>query len=174
MTGSYIMQRFRINDEKSLLTLSMYVAGYGLGPMFFSPISEIAYVGRNPPYLFSFIVYFVISIIVAAVADKSFAGLIVLRVLQAFFGSPILASGAASIDDVFDRTVVPYFYVPWVAAMYCGPAGMLISSNPSNIFSVLIHLPVAPTLAAYAVPDDWRWPLWEIVFLRYVLGQFSH
>lgn len=123
-TARYFMQRFGVNDEESLLPLSMYVAGYGLGPMLFSPISEIAYVGRNPLYLVSFIIYFVISIILAAVANESFASLVVLRVLQGFFGSPILASGAASIDDVYDRFTAPYFYIPWVAAMFCGPAGM--------------------------------------------------
>jgi MFS transporter, DHA1 family, multidrug resistance protein len=101
----------------------MYVVGYGLGPMLFSPLSEVASIGRNPPYLLSFIVYFVISIILAAVADRSFAGIIVLRLLQAFFGSPILASGGASVDDVWGREQVPYFYIPWVVAMYCGPAG---------------------------------------------------
>lgn len=148
--NGFIMQRFGVSEEKALLTLSMYVAGYGFGPLVFSPMSEIAYVGRNAPYMLSFIAYFVISVILAAVADKSFAGLVILRVLQAFFGSPILASGGASIDDVFVREEVPYFYVPWVAAMYCGPA-------------------VGPTLAAYAVPDDWRWPLWEIVFMSIIV-----
>jgi MFS transporter, DHA1 family, multidrug resistance protein len=120
--NGFIRAKFGVGEVTVLLTLSMYVVGYGLGPMLFSPLSEIAYVGRNPPYLFSFAVYFIISIILAAVANQSFAGLIVLRVLQAFFGSPILASGGASVDDIWSREVVPYFYVPWVVAMYGGPA----------------------------------------------------
>lgn len=118
--------------------------------MLFSPVSEIASVGRNPPYIISFIAYFIISIILAAVADRSFAGLLILRLLQAFFGSPILASGGASVDDIYSREVVPFFYIPWVLAMYAGPA-------------------IGPTLSAYAVPHYWRWPLWEIVIMSAVV-----
>jgi len=70
--------------------------------MVFSPISEIAYIGRNPPYVVSFVMFFITSVVVAVVAKKSFAALMVLRFLQGFFGSPILASGGASLEDIYD------------------------------------------------------------------------
>lgn len=54
--------------------------------MLFSPLSEIAMIGRNPPYITSFVLFFIVSII-AAVVDN-FAALMVLRFLQGFFGSP--------------------------------------------------------------------------------------
>lgn len=114
--------------------------------MFFSPLSEIAYIGRNPPYLVSFVLFFAVSIVTAVVAEQSFAALIVLRFLQGFFGSPILASGGASLEDIYDSRGVPYAFIFWIGAMYCGPA-------------------LGPLLSAYAVPHDWRWPLWEIVIM---------
>ena len=121
--------------------------------MFFSPISEIAFIGRNPPYIISLLMFFVISIITAVVADKSFAALIVLRFLQGFYGSPILASGGASLEDIYDWNSVPYAFIFWIAAMYCGPA-------------------LGPLMSAYAVPYNWRWSLWEIVIMAGVVLVF--
>jgi MFS transporter, DHA1 family, multidrug resistance protein len=114
--------------------------------LLFSPISEIYYVGRNPPYLVSFLCFFITSVVTALIADKSFAALIVCRFLQGYFGSPILASGGASVEDLFDWFSVPYAFIIWIASMYCGPA-------------------LGPLLAAYTVPIDWRWPLWQIVII---------
>jgi len=162
-SGRWVMMRFGVSQELASLGLSMYVAGCkqtdtqtacvptnviadGLGPMLFSPISEIGYIGRNPPYIVSFVLFFVVSILTATVGDRSFAGLIVLRFLQGFYGSPILASGGASLEDIYDWSSVPYAFIFWIAAMYCGPA-------------------LGPLLSAYAVPHDWRWPLWEIVIM---------
>ncbi|KAL2415607.1 MFS-type transporter pyvG [Exophiala dermatitidis] len=143
-TAGFIMKRFGVSIVVASLGLSMYVVGYGIGPMFFSPISEIPRIGRNPPYLYSFIVFFGMSIALAFV--DNFPGLIVLRFLQGLFGSPCLASGAASIDDIYDMYSAPYGYIWWVASMYCGPA-------------------FGPLLAGYAVADNWRWPLYEVVIM---------
>ena len=112
--------------------------------MFFSPISEIPFIGRNPPYLFSFILFFISSIALSFV--DNFAGLVVLRFLQGLFGSPILASGGASIEDIYDMYSAPYGYIWWVAVMYCGPA-------------------LGPLLSGYAISANWRWPMWETVIM---------
>src|ERR1700761_1215883 len=82
-----------------------------LGPMFLSPISEIPRVGRNPPFLYGFVAFFAVSIALAFV--DSFPAIIVLRWLQGLTGSPALASGAASIEDLYDIYSAPYGYVLW-------------------------------------------------------------
>lgn len=112
--------------------------------MVFSPLSEIAIIGRNIPYIASFVLFFIVSIIVAVV--DNFPALIVLRFLQGFFGSPCLASGGATLQDMYDWFKVPYAFIIWIAALYCGPA-------------------LGPLLSGYAVVVDWRWSLWEIVFM---------
>jgi MFS transporter, DHA1 family, multidrug resistance protein len=88
--------------------------------MLFSPLSEIAMIGRNPPYIISFLLFLVVPIVVAVV--DNFPSLMVLRFLQGFFGNPCLASGGASIQDIFSWSQVPYGFIFRVAAMYCGPS----------------------------------------------------
>lgn len=70
----------------------------GIGPLLFSPLSEIPYIGRNPVYVITFAIFLVLS--VAASVCQSFAGFLVVRFLQGFFGSPCLATGAASLSDM--------------------------------------------------------------------------
>ena len=70
----------------------------GTGPLLFSPLSEIPIIGRNPPYIITFAI-FVILCVPTALVDN-FAGLLVLRFLQGFFGSPCLATGGATFGDL--------------------------------------------------------------------------
>lgn len=70
----------------------------GLGAMIFSPISEFASVGRNIPYITTFAFFIVAS--VAAATSQSFAALLVWRFVQGFMGSPALATGGASLQDM--------------------------------------------------------------------------
>ena len=65
--------------------------------MFFSPLSEVPSIGRNSPYLYSFIGFFLVSIGLAFI--DSFPGIIILRFFQGRFGSPCLASGAAAVVE---------------------------------------------------------------------------
>lgn len=113
-----IMKEFGVNTLLATLGLSLYVLGYGIGPLIFSPMSEIPVIGRSPVYIVTMFLFVIISIPTAFV--KNFAGLMVLRFLQGFFGSPCLASGGASIGDMYSLMSLPYAMMAWVAAAYCG------------------------------------------------------
>ncbi|PYH85722.1 MFS general substrate transporter [Aspergillus uvarum CBS 121591] len=140
-----IQTRFDVSATAASLGLALYVLGYGIGPLIFSPISEIPSVGRNPPYIITFAL-FVIFTIGAAVVD-TFGGLLVLRFLQGFFGSPCLATGGASIGDVYSLLKLPYGLTTWAAFATLGPA-------------------LGPLISGFSVPvKGWRWSLWETVWL---------
>ncbi|KAL8840545.1 MAG: hypothetical protein Q9170_001298 [Blastenia crenularia] len=140
-----VMSVFNIGPTAAALPLSLYVLAYGIGPLFFSPLSEIPVVGRNPIYLATFSLFVIISIPTAVV--KSFGGLLVLRFLQGFLGSPCLATGGATMQDMYSLLKFPYAMMFWVSAAYCGPA-------------------LGPLLSGFAVPvKGWRWSLWEIVWI---------
>lgn len=113
-----IMKACGVSSIDASLGLALYVLGYGIGPLFFSPLSEIPLIGRSPVYMVTMVLFVILSI-PTAFADN-FAGLMVLRFLTGFFGSPCLASGGASLGDIYSFVSMPYAMMAWVAAAYCG------------------------------------------------------
>lgn len=123
----------------------MFVLGYGIGPLFFSPISELPMVGRNIPYMISFFLFIIMTAIGSGVSN--FPGLVVIRFIQGFFGGPVLATGAASASDIFPFNKVPYAISAWSCFAYGGPA-------------------LGPVLSGFAIPlNNWRWGMWETLIL---------
>lgn len=112
-----VMQRFGVSSQQASLGLSMYVLAYGIGPLLFSPLSEIPRIGRSPPYLITFGIFVILSL-PAALVDN-FSGLIALRFLQGFFGSPCLATGGASLGDMYSLIKLPYVLSMWALAATC-------------------------------------------------------
>jgi MFS transporter, DHA1 family, multidrug resistance protein len=67
--------------------------------------------------------------------SKSYGGLITLRFLTGFMGSPCLATGGASMGDMYGLLKLPYALTAWVAGSFCGPAlGPLLAG-----FSVVVE-----------------------------------
>ena len=85
-------------DPVHLENIFLFISADGMGPLIWAPLSEIPAFGRNIPYLSTFFIFVVISVPTALV--DNYAGLIILRFLQGFFGSPCLANGGASMQDM--------------------------------------------------------------------------
>lgn len=133
----YLMELWDIGQSKASLGLSIYVLGYGVGPLIFSPLSEIPVLGRNIPYVITFGL-FVILAVPMALAD-SYASFMVLRFLTGFVGSPCLATGGASMGDIYSLLKLPYGLSAWVAAAFSAPA-------------------LGPLLSGFSIPaKGWRW-----------------
>ncbi|PCG89280.1 Major facilitator superfamily domain, general substrate transporter [Penicillium occitanis (nom. inval.)] len=154
----YVSRIYGVSSTVASLGLALYILGYGFGPMFFSPLSEIPSVGRNPPYIATMLIFIVLSVPTALVDNVP--GLMVLRFLQGFFGSPCLATGGASITDVSNPLEAPYFMYSWALFALGAPA-------------------IGPIISGFSVPaETWRWSLWEIlwfaapVFVIMVSGMF--
>ncbi|KAF2098262.1 multdrug transfer [Rhizodiscina lignyota] len=146
-TGSYggVIRQFGVSQQVVSLNLSMYVLAYGIGPLLWSPLTEIPSVGRGPLYIISFTIFVILLVPTALVND--FPGLVVLRFLLGFFGSPCLATGPASLADMFAFAKLPYALATWALVATSGPA-------------------VGPLLSGYSVPaTSWRWSSWELLWL---------
>lgn len=102
---------FGVSDTASALGLSLYVIGYGIGPMLFSPLSEIPVIGRNPPYVITYAIFVILCVPTSLV--NSFGGLLVLRLSLGFFGSPCLATGGASYGDFYGGKEMPIAIALW-------------------------------------------------------------
>ncbi|MCJ1396384.1 hypothetical protein MMC18_009274 [Xylographa bjoerkii] len=94
-----VVAYFDVSQVKATLGLTLFVAGYGLGPMLWAPMSEIPQIGRNPVYIGTLFVFVVLQIPVALATN--FAMLLCFRFLTGFIGSPVLATGGASIGDMY-------------------------------------------------------------------------
>ncbi|RDL33792.1 Multidrug transporter [Venustampulla echinocandica] len=139
-----VMEKFGVSETDASLPLSLYVLAYGIGPLLWAPLSEIPIIGRSPVYAATMALFTILSLPTAMASN--FAGLLVLRFLQGFFGSPCLAIGAATMQDMYSMLYLPYALVGWVSAAYCGPA-------------------LGPLLSGFAVTaKGWRWSLWEILW----------
>ncbi|KAI9670012.1 MAG: hypothetical protein M1831_007048 [Alyxoria varia] len=140
-----VMEEFGVGIPKAALGLSMYVLGYGFGPLLFSPLSEIPSIGRNIPYITTFTLFVILGFPTAVV--DNYAGLLVLRFLTGFLGSPCLATGGATIQDIYSFMNLPYGFVAWTAGAFSAPA-------------------LGPLLSGFAVmAKGWRWALWEIIWM---------
>ncbi|KAH8126870.1 major facilitator superfamily domain-containing protein [Trichoderma asperelloides] len=140
-----VVERYGISIEVSSLALALYVFGYGFGAMIFSPLSEIAAIGRNPPYIITLFIYTILWV-PASLVDN-FAGFVVLRFLTGFFGAPCLATGGASFADIYPLLHVPYLLVIWGGATVFGPA-------------------LAPVISNFSAPaKGWHWVSWEMLWL---------
>ena len=140
-----VMAHFGVQAFKASLGLALFVLGYGIGPLIFSPMSEIPIIGRNVPYIVTFGLFVILSVPTALVNDLG--GLLFLRFLQGFFGSPCLATGPATMQDMYSMLYVPIAVAFWVSAGFSAPA-------------------LGPLLSGFAVAaKGWRWSLWEILWM---------
>jgi MFS transporter, DHA1 family, multidrug resistance protein len=131
-----VMSEFHIGPAAAAMGLAIYVLGYGVGPLLFAPLSEIASIGRNWLYVPTFFLFVILSIPTAVV--KSYAGLLVLRFLQGFFSSPCLANGGATVGDMvyyplmrLSRDANPFSnsMISWSFLYICLPGQQLLSGD---------------------------------------------
>ncbi|KAL1866237.1 hypothetical protein VTK73DRAFT_4852 [Phialemonium thermophilum] len=140
-----IVDVFGVSSTAAAVGLTVYVIGYGMGPMLFSPLSEIPAVGRNPLYIITFLLFVLLCVPLPLV--DSFAGLIVLRFLLGFWGSPCLATAAASYGDIWGPVELPYWIALWGGGATLAPA-------------------LGPVIGGFAVRAmGWRWSSWELLWL---------
>jgi DHA1 family multidrug resistance protein-like MFS transporter len=105
--------------------------------MFLAPLSEIPSIGRNIPYIVTLFIFVCLQIPLALCTSPG--AIFTLRVrtrvprrtsfahhplqfLAGFFGSPALATGGASIADLYSPRKRAYFIGIWGLSAVAGPA----------------------------------------------------
>ncbi|KNG51256.1 benomyl/methotrexate resistance protein [Stemphylium lycopersici] len=140
-----VMSEFGVAQVPALLGLTLYVAGYGLGPIIWSPMSEIPQIGRLWVYIGTLLVFVLFQL--PTVFSVNFGMLLAFRFLTGFFGSPALATGGASIADMYRPKKQVYGLAVWGIGAVCGPV-------------------LGPLVGGWAVmARGWTWTIWEIMWL---------
>ncbi|GAB7349413.1 hypothetical protein MBLNU459_g8530t1 [Dothideomycetes sp. NU459] len=149
-----VQKSFNVSEEVALLTITVFVVGFGLGPVAFAPLSESF--GRRPVYASTLLVA-VIFVIPCAVA-KNIETLIICRAIDgiAFSGPMVLVAG--TLADLWPKEERGVPMAAFSAAPFIGPAiGPLVGGFLSDALG-------------------WRWLYWIQLILSgfvYVLITFT-
>ncbi|KAJ7491205.1 major facilitator superfamily domain-containing protein [Mycena latifolia] len=117
-----IMEQFNVSLVLATSGLTLYIIGYGLGPMFLAPLQEIPSIGRMPVYIYTLVIFVVFQAVI--VTAKNIPTILVSRFLT-----------GACMADMFPMHQLPYIIGAWaligVAAPILGPvvAGYAAQSN---------------------------------------------
>ncbi|KAK2814053.1 hypothetical protein FQN50_000457 [Emmonsiellopsis sp. PD_5] len=113
-----VAEEFEIGTVVALLTITVFVIGFGVGPMVFAPLSEL--IGRRPVYASTLLVA-VIFLIPCAVA-KNFATLVVCRAISGIaFSAPMTLVGG-TLADMWKNEERGVPMAAFSAAPFVGPA----------------------------------------------------
>ncbi|KAG5660904.1 hypothetical protein KAF25_002547 [Fusarium avenaceum] len=140
-----VMREFGVSQVAATVGLTVFVAGYGLGPMVWSPLSEVPQIGRNPVYIITLALFVVLQVPTALATN--FGMLLAFRFITGFVGSPSLATGGASIGDMYRPSKRTYGLAIWGVGNICGPT-------------------LGPLVGGFAAEaKGWRWTIWELMWL---------
>lgn len=119
VTGALTLMndKYHVALEVSILSCSLMVLGFSVGPLLWSPLSE--QIGRRPVYFISFGLYFIFNI-PCAVAPN-IGTILVCRFLCGVFAASGLANVGGSISDMFPTETRGKAIAYFAAAPYGGP-----------------------------------------------------
>jgi multidrug resistance protein len=137
-----ILEEFHTSSQElATFVVSVYVLGFGVGPLLIAPLSEMY--GRMPLYMICNITFVVFA--VACAVSNSMGMLIAFRLLQGIVGSAPLCIGGGTIADIIPPQNRGGAMAVWALGPLFGPV-------------------VGPVAGGFLVDaEGWRWVYWVIV-----------
>ncbi|KAK7693214.1 hypothetical protein QCA50_002780 [Cerrena zonata] len=121
---SGLAKSFHCSQEVALLGVSLFVVGFGLGPLVFAPLSEVF--GRRPVFLatYSILALFLLGCAFA----RSIEAMLVCRMLAGIFGSSPLTNASGVVSDIWTPRERGTASALYATAPFLGPVlGPLVS-----------------------------------------------
>lgn len=124
-TEEGVAKQFHVSHEVTILSISLFVEGLGLGPLLVGPLSEVY--GRNIVYRVSYALFFIfswpvafapnigeyiacLSLWLSSLCDT--AVFLVFRFVTGFCGSAFLSVAGGSVSDLFSNATVAKWELP--------------------------------------------------------------
>jgi MFS transporter, DHA1 family, multidrug resistance protein len=151
-----LRQTLSADEAQTLLTLSAFLIGFGVGQLLLGPLSDRF--GRKRPLLAGLVLYTIAS--VACAQANTMAAIVFWRFLQAFGGSIVPVVVQAMVRDLYDRNqsarilslnMLVTGAAPIVAPLIGGQ--VLLWLDWRAIFWVLAGFGVLALSAAFALPE---------------------
>lgn len=140
-----IMLEFGISQTVATLGLSLFTLGYGVGPMLWSPMSDMPRLGRSRIYFYTLLAFILFQLPVGFA--NNIAVFLIFRFITGFCGSPCLSTGGGTIADIYDPATAASAVCLWASFGIGGPV-------------------FGPIIGGYLAPvKGWRWTIWVITWL---------
>ncbi|KAF8602641.1 MFS general substrate transporter [Ceratobasidium sp. AG-I] len=138
-----VMREFGPNLDVALLGLSLFVLGFGLGPLIWGPLSELY--GRRTIFIVSFVPYTLFHL--GAALSQNTTTLLIMRLLGGCFGSSVFSVPGGSLSDMF-------------TAEERGPLALLVLA-----VSPLLGPVCGPLVGGFIAQSgiSWRWNFWVML-----------
>jgi MFS transporter, DHA1 family, multidrug resistance protein len=108
-------------------------------------MSEMPFFGRNPIYVGTLLAFVLLQL--GVLYAKNIGMLLAFRFLTGFVGSPVLATGGATIADMYNPRKQVYGIAIWGIAAVSGPA-------------------LGPVVGGFATEGEgWKWTILELIWL---------
>ena len=147
-----VMKDLHTSQTVATLGTSVSIIGFATGPMLWSPLSEAPKVGRNPVYITTLAVFVHLQLPIALAPNVE--TVLIFRFLSSFFGSPAMALGGATVNDMYLPLKRSYGLVLWELSTWVGPA-------------------LGPLVGGFATQTGgWRWTIWELVWINVLMLLF--
>lgn len=122
-----IEEKYNVSSEVAVLTVSLMVIGFLVGPLLWAPLSE--QIGRRPVYFISFGLYTLFNVPVAL--SPNIGGVLVCRFLLGVFASSALTNVGASLVDMHNETrgmaIAIFSFCPYSGPVFGGIVNGFIS-----------------------------------------------
>ncbi|GME90140.1 hypothetical protein B5S29_g3368 [[Candida] boidinii] len=144
------MITFGVSEEVIILTVTLFVLGFGFGPLLFAPLSEEF--GRNMVYFPT--LFLAVIFIIPCGAAKNIGTLLVCRLIDGHaFAAPMCLIGG-SLADLWDSVDRGLAMTVFSAAPFLGPV-------------------IGPLIGGY-IGDNagWRWNYWVLLIFSGVVYAF--
>ncbi|EGN92061.1 hypothetical protein SERLA73DRAFT_191634 [Serpula lacrymans var. lacrymans S7.3] len=146
-TEDGVAQTFGVSHEVTILGISLFVVGLGLGPLLVGPLSEVY--GRNVVYRMSYAFFFIFSFPIAFAPD--IAVFLVFRFITGLCGAAFLSVAGGSVSDMFSNATVATPMAVYTLSPFIGPV-------------------LGPLIGGFINQNiDWRWTY--RVLLCWIFGE---
>jgi len=108
-------------------------------------MSEVPFIGRTPIYVGTLFAFVILQFPVIYASNASM--LLAFRFITGLVGSPVLATGGATIADIYEPRKQAYGIGVWGISAVFGPA-------------------LGPLIGGFAADSEgWKWTIWELMWL---------